>query len=437
MNTSDPSSARETTTIGPSDHSASLEFDIVRNLEFRQDSDRDTADDADNFPELASVLAEYELGGTPLRCQRMANASGFSGAVVWRIASSAGEYALRRNPAGQPPPPRRAWLHRFLRFVRGRGLDFIAAPLTTRHGATFVERGGHSWELSPWLPGAADYHRAPSRARLAAAMIALARFHQTAASFPGAALAGPAGIPTWTPSRLTPTAPPAIGPSPGLADRLQLLERLAAGEAEEMRRVVAKALATAGQGGVVMSGQAGAAAAVLAPRAARFMELFDPVATAALEQLRQHAATPVPLQPCLRDVWHSHVLFTGDTVSGLIDYDAIRVDSVAGDLARLLGSFVEDDKSVWEFALAEYSRIRPLSVRETALMDVFDLSSIAISGTQWVRWLYLDRLEFPAVPAVAERLDHWIRRGERFLAAPPRNLVSNLAPQHDSNLAAD
>jgi Ser/Thr protein kinase RdoA (MazF antagonist) len=206
-----------------------------------------------------------------------------------------------------------------------------------------------------------------------------------------------------------------------LADRLQLLQRLLAGEANEMRRTVERELAAAGQEGRLIvelteDGDAGPESVrlQLAPRALRLMELFDRVATAALDRLRQDVAAAVPLQPCLRDVWHNHVLFTGDKVTGLIDYDAIRIDSVAGDLARLLGSFVEDDRPSWEFALAEYARVRPLSVSELRLTEVFDWSSIAISGTQWVRWLYLDRIDFPKAAAIAERMDHWIRRGERF-----------------------
>ncbi|MEY4179870.1 MAG: hypothetical protein RLY70_3444 [Planctomycetota bacterium] len=376
----------------------------------------DVDDAAESTPEVASVLGEYELAGGAGRCRRVGAGSGFSGASVWRVATAAGEFALRRSPAGQPPPPRRAWLHRFLRFVQARGLDFIAAPVNTRYGATFVERGGHSWELAPWLPGAADFHRDPSRERLAAAMTALARFHGAAASFPGASLAGTGDAKVWMPNRAGAKTPPTIAPSPGLADRIQLLERLMGGETDEMRQRVARSLASIGQGNVNEADKPGAAAVAMAPRAARLLELFDPVATAALERLRQHAATPVPLQPCLRDVWHNHVLFTGNKVSGLIDYDAIRIDSVAGDLARLLGSLLEDDWPSWEFALAAYSQIRPLSERETGLIDVFDLSSLAISGTQWVRWLYLDQLEFPAIQAVAERMDHWIRRSERFFA---------------------
>jgi Ser/Thr protein kinase RdoA (MazF antagonist) len=384
-------------------------------------------------PEQLAIVAEFPDAADATCCRLIDNSSGFSGAAVWRIETPTAEFALRRVPAGQPPPPRRAWLHRFLRFIRARGLEFIAAPLTTSYGATFVERGGFSWELAPWLPGEADFHVHPSRERLAAAMAALAHFHRTAAGFPNSTLAGPAGLPVWTPSRSSSSNPTAVGSSPGLADRLQLLQRLVAGEADEMRQAVEPSLKAAGKGGYPHFGRSDpgdsgseTVRAQLAPRAARLMELFDRLAKAAMERLRKDGSASVPLQPCLRDVWHNHVLFAGDKVTGLIDYDAIRIDSVAGDLARLLGSFVEDDRSSWEFALVEYARVRPLSATELGLVEVFDVSSIAISGTQWVRWLYLDRLIFPNAAAIAERMDHWIRRGERFLGD---NSATSIGPR--------
>src|SRR5437763_1299451 len=45
------------------------------------------------------------------------------------------------------------------------------------------------------------------------------------------------------------------------------------------------------------------------------------------------ADRPVPVQPCLCDVWHDHVLYTGDAVTGLIDYGEVKPDHPAVDLA--------------------------------------------------------------------------------------------------------
>ncbi len=65
-----------------------------------------------------------------------------------------------------------------------------------------------------------------------------------------------------------------------------------------------------------------------------------------------------PLQPCIRDVWHDHVLFVGDDVSGLVDFGAMQPDSVAADIARLLGSLAGDDRQAWTIGLAAYESVQ-------------------------------------------------------------------------------
>ena len=57
-----------------------------------------------------------------------------------------------------------------------------------------------------------------------------------------------------------------------------------------------------------------------------------------LVPLEQSADRIIRVQPCLRDARPEHFLFEGDRLSGLVDYGAMGVDSVAGDLARLWAS---------------------------------------------------------------------------------------------------
>ena len=63
------------------------------------------------------------------------------------------------------------------------------------------------------------------------------------------------------------------------------------------------------------------------------------------------------LQPCIRDVWHDHILFLGDSVSGIVDYGAMAVDTVAGDIARLLGSLVGNHVADWEEGIDAYHQL--------------------------------------------------------------------------------
>ena len=124
----------------------------------------------------------------------------------------------------------------------------------------------------------------------------------------------------------------------------------------------------------------------------------------------------MPLQPCLRDIWHDHVLFTGDIVTGLIDPHAARSDSVATDLARLLGTLVGDDRRGWDSGLAAYQEVRPLSAAELAMIELFDQSGVLLSGMTWLDWHLLQGRVFKNREGVLARL--------RSIAVRLKNLAS-------------
>jgi Ser/Thr protein kinase RdoA (MazF antagonist) len=121
----------------------------------------------------------------------------------------------------------------------------------------------------------------------------------------------------------------------------------------------------------------------------------------------------VPLQPCLRDVWHDHVLFQGDTVTGLIDPSAARTDTVAADISRLAGSLIADDRRAWDLALDAYQGARPLSAAESALVGVLDRSGVLLSGMAWLERADLWRPQPPSVGArLLARLEQIAARAE-------------------------
>jgi len=117
---------------------------------------------------------------------------------------------------------------------------------------------------------------------------------------------------------------------------------------------------------------------------------------------------PVPVQPCLCDVWHDHVLFDGDRVTGLIDYGAAKVDHVAVDLARLLGSLVPSELDRRAAALRVYQGIRPLPQPE--LVELLDRTGVVVGLTNWLRWLYHEGREYADRPAVTGRIAGLVRR---------------------------
>ncbi len=102
----------------------------------------------------------------------------------------------------------------------------------------------------------------------------------------------------------------------------------------------------------------------------------------------------VPLQPCLRDARAEHFLFEGDRVTGLVDFGAMGIDSVAGDLARLIGDWLDGDPAARAEALDAYERVRPLDAAETALIVAFESSSALLIGEHWIRWHYLEDRQF-------------------------------------------
>jgi homoserine kinase type II len=140
------------------------------------------------------------------------------------------------------------------------------------------------------------------------------------------------------------------------------------------------------------------------------MDSFETLADKTAAMLGNGARLAVPIQPCVRDIWHNHLLFQGDRVSGIVDFGALCWDNVAIDIARLFGSLVGDDPLGWETALAAYSRERRLSDNERALVLLFDQSTVLLSGMHWLWWVYVERREFEARQTVLERLDVTIDR---------------------------
>jgi len=108
------------------------------------------------------------------------------------------------------------------------------------------------------------------------------------------------------------------------------------------------------------------------------------------------------------------VLFNGETVSGLIDYGEVKVDHVAVDLARLLGSMVGDDADQRSTALNAYLRCRSLSWEDQAVIGILDVTGTVVAVANWLKWLYRDEKVFEDRTAVARRLSELVERMEKW-----------------------
>ena len=326
------------------------------------------------------VLAQYPGEFRPDQVQPLGTAGGFSGALFWRVTAREGPLCLRRWPLEYPSEEGLSFVHAVLRHVVGQGFNLVPVPLADRQGRTFVRHAGHLWELTPWMPGRADFREDPQPLRLRAAMATLGQFHQAAATFPG--------------------CEPRRGPSPGIAQRLGMVSRFAQGELEELCRHLAVRPWLE-----------------IHDRAWHLMTLARVALDPVRELLDRAGHLEVPLQPCIRDVWHDHVLFSGDRVTGLIDFGAMRVESVAADVARLLGSMAGDDETLWHVGLDAYNAVRPLTDDERALVNPSDQSGVLLAAINWVDWLYREHRQFPDQAAVARRMDEVLSRLQTLAAS--------------------
>jgi homoserine kinase type II len=220
------------------------------------------------------------------------------------------------------------------------------------------------------MPGAANYDHSPNVERLRAATTALARFHTAVADFPVVS-----------------------GPQSAVTRHFARLNDLMRGGMNELFRAITDATWPE-----------------LAPLARQFLSELPNAIPRAMANLEPIVSAALPLQPCIRDVWHDHILFTGDDVTGLIDFGAVEIDTPATDVARLLGSLAGDDATGWQTGVAAYSAVRPLSQQEGLAVRALDASGNILGGCNWIRWIYIDRRQFDDRAKILERFRRILAR---------------------------
>jgi homoserine kinase type II len=333
--------------------------------------------------ELTAVLRRYPIAAQTIVHVRAAK-SGLSGARVWRLERSNGEpLCLRRWSPEDPSPERLRLIHGILAHLAAGGIAITPVPIESTAGETFVWHDATHWELTNWLPGMADYRTNPVRERLVAAMHALARLHLRAAAFAGCS-ALPAAV------------------SPGIGERAGLFSSYRSVRMAELRSTVDSR-----------------SWPELAERAEEIISHFVRNADWLQRMLDDAGGLRVSQQPCIRDIHDEHVLFEGNSVSGIIDFGAMRYDNVATDIARLLGSMARENAVEWRAGLAAYREARPLSSDELTLISAFDASGILLGSVQWIDWIGLQRRQFSDRAVVLERIDRLLSRLRRITPRVP------------------
>jgi hypothetical protein len=327
-----------------------------------------------------AVLAHWEWVD-PVRHVSAVSRSGFSGAHVYRVVTDTAGFALRRWPSPcSLPEARLRELHRFLAFLQREGINVVAVPRAGTTG-TLIRHAQHLWQLEPWMPGSAESSDSVGDGQLRSAMQTLARLHRAAA-------------------RYEPTShgrewfyQASAAPAPAVIERLQAIR-----------------VWTSDRFRMLMAFQH------WFERDGPLLYWFELLAPAVRSELQRMASLAFPLEPCLRDVWSEHVLFTGDEVTGIIDPSAARSENVASDLSRLLGSLLPNvDEARWQQALDDYDVVRPLSLEERRLVSVLDRSGVLLSMLHWLEQLSVDRSLWTN-PNVLQRIATVQLRLERMAA---------------------
>lgn len=315
------------------------------------------------FPAPA-VLAAWLAG--PLRIEPLAS-GGFSGAPLFLVEAVAGRFVLKPFRPGTTRD-RASWVHGLVSTVGEAGVVEVPIPLTAATGATLAEAAdGVFWELVPFVEGRSTER--PSPEAIAAAMGVLARFHRAARSF----------------------AAPTLGPSPGVIRRIETLAALARRPWSDLRRL---------------------ATGPFAERIERACTRFAAGAGQDVVRLAERwIATPLPLQPVIRDVWSDHVRFDPThpaRVSGIVDYHAAGTDTPATDLARLLGSWdapqPSPDAARWSVAVQAYADAGGDDV-PLGLLRFLHASGVVCGLDNWFRWTLEEGRRFDDRQRVLDRVD--------------------------------
>ena len=323
--------------------------------------------------DLSAILPRW-----PIRVSEVSpiQSSGFSGAQIWKVnASQPIPLALKHYRSDSLTVNQLDGIHRVLIHAFNEGCEFVAKPMRLEDGFTTVVAGPPGsptaglWDLSSWVPGSAI--TSFTDAHIESAFASIARFHKAAAQ-----------------------VNLAFGPSPNLGLRQTQLTKLVRPESPTLDQASDRLKTTSIDD-------------ALRGPLATIVELLQRVPQAHIASLRarlnEFATEDLPLHPVVRDLRAEHLLFTSDQLTGLVDFDAMQMDSVAYDLSRLTSS-MQLNESQLHLALSTYHAARPIQPAEAKLIQLLTGISRLLAPLSWVNWLVLEQRSFGNPAAVERRL---------------------------------
>ncbi len=332
-------------------------------------------------------------------------ASGFSGAIVWKLrledepsfaVPGLHDWAIRCWPA-ETSLERVLEIHSVIRHARQLQCGFLPQYRPCqRSGLTAFENQQRVWECSQWMPGAPPNLVRSVKSVAPQLGFALAQFHNATASM-GRQFSKSALV---IDSRL---------------HRLRTLEKIS------------------NQGSFA---PAAMKSDVKLHWASNILQQhWTTKVTTAKTVLNELQAISWHQQYVLRDVHCQNTLFDNEQLTAILDYDALRIDSPAADIARLIGSMqlglteelwqgvseifseaatetkTEGYKElVWQSLLAAYRQIRAFSEQEERLARLLVEVSPVVNLANWVVWLAQEPARFQGrMEEAIVRMCDWAR----------------------------
>lgn len=316
------------------------------------------------------VLREYDLGPGEPELIALGNRGGFSGACLWRVRTPYCDLCLRAWPE-QTSTAQLLIIHDAMHLARSSGLEIVPEISSTRSSDTFVASVLRLWDLSTWMPGRANFHDRPSEIRLREACSALAVLHNA-----------------WEKKGIYHALCPAVTRRlDGYKQWNQLADLSWPLESDRARHVVQR---------------------------------WMPAVPEALARWRD---ATLPTQLCLCDIWHDHLLFEEEKLTAILDYGEVKLDHVAVDVARMLGSLIGDNETGWKTGLDAYRVVRSFSRAEEELAHVLDRTGTLLGAANWLRWLHVEKRSFDDINAAKARLLTLVERMERWQNPPLHGLI--------------
>lgn len=278
------------------------------------------------------------------------NDRGLSKAIVYRIETLAGRYAMKRWPVTMQRD-RVQEIHRFQDHLAQAEKSVTPSLVKWSNGDTLLEADGVCWEIADWKLGSPIRNLGEANdEQIRQCADALASLHLQSERYATQEAMISPGIKQRCDGMLSAIQPPTD-------KRRKFLDSISAHN---------KYLA----------------ASVLHDIYLRAMCIIPSV----LEPVQRLSATPVKCFWIMRDVWRQNILYRENRLSGILDFGASRIDWPGLDLVRAFGTLMFESDPRWSIAISHYLDRR--SDDSLAFVDIRAIhrASVALSALQWLDW---------------------------------------------------